>query len=85
MDIRELATWLVNADGNGASDEEFAETVILMHKIWKTGNPNVEITKEDMLEANTATIASHLKEWLDEIIFSTEMDPSCWWKDNTEE
>ena len=83
MDSREVATWFANPTGEGASDEEFAETIILAYKIWKTGNPRVKLTKEDMINADTETIASNIKEILNEVIFSDEMDPSCWWKDNT--
>lgn len=84
MDMQEIASWLANPTGEGASDEEFAETIILAYKIWKTGNPKANITKDDMLNADTKTITSNIKQQLDEIIFSEEMDPSCWWKQEDE-
>lgn len=84
MDSRKVATWLANPTGEGASDEEFAETIVLAYKIWKTGNPRVELTKEDMINADIETITSDIEEILAEVIFSDEMDSGCWWKDNTD-
>lgn len=73
------ARWLM--DGDGATDEEFAETFVLMAKIKKgqSGAP-VSLTKEDMTGADTEEIASMIKNMLDEILFSTEIDSGTWWK-----
>ena len=80
MDERKIATWLANIDSNGASDEEFAETIVLSYMIWKTGNRNYQLTAEDMKNADTAELTGHIKMCLDEILFSEDADPSCWWK-----
>ena len=78
--MKDFALWLANPTSEGATDEEFAETIVLAHKIWKTGDPEADLTKKDMVKANTEEIAANIKEILDEIIFSKEIDPSCWWK-----
>ena len=84
MDVREVAKCLANADGNGFGDVKFAETFVLMYKIWKTNNVNYELTREDM---NNFEIGE-FKEWLTgciaEILFSEEIDPSAWWKQKGE-
>ena len=82
MGLTDLAIWLTNVDCTGASDEEFAEFIILTYKMWKTNDPKTTITKDDMLNADTSAIASKLKEILDEIISSDEVDTYCWWKQN---
>lgn len=80
MDIREMAVWLANLDGNGATDEELAEFFVLYNKIIRTENPDVEITKEDMLNADVNSIMNLIWNPIDEIIFSEEVDASAWWK-----
>lgn len=80
MDIREMAVWLANIDGKGATDEEFAEFFVLYNKIVKTENPDVELTKEDMVNADVNGIMKSIKDPVDEIIFSEEVDISAWWK-----
>ena len=78
--IKEIATWLANVEGEGASDEEFAETLILAQKMRQTQNKDTVLTADDMNNADTADISGHIKDCLDEILFSEEMDSSCWWK-----
>lgn len=80
MNLKETAEWLAE----DASDEEFAEFLILAYKIWNSGDRNTTLTKEDMQNADIEAITSTLKNILDEIIFSDEMDTSCWWKESTE-
>ena len=76
MDIREMAVWLTER----ATDEEFAEFFVLYYKIFKTGNLDVELTKEDMVNADVDGIMKSIKDSVDEIIFSEEVDVSAWWK-----
>lgn len=80
MDIREMAVWLANIDGKGATDEEFAEFFVLYNKIVKTENPSVELTKEDMVNADVVSIVNSILNPVDEIIFSEEVVTSAWWK-----
>lgn len=80
LTIKEIATWLANVEGEGASDEEFAETLILAQKMRQTQNRDTFLTADDMNNADTADISGHIKDCLDEILFSEEMDSSCWWK-----
>ena len=80
MNIREMAVWLANLDGNGATDEEFAEFFVLYNKIIRTENPDVEITKEDMVFADVNSIMNLIWNPVDEIISSEEVDASAWWK-----
>lgn len=76
MDIREMAVWLAER----AIDEEFAEFFVLYYKIFKTGNLDVELTKEDMVNADVDSIMKSIKDSVNEIIFSEEVDASAWWK-----
>ncbi len=80
MNNREVAAWLANLDSNGATDEEFAEFVALAYLIWKTKDPNHELTKEDMQNLDVEDLTDSLKQVMNEIVFSEEMDQSCWWK-----
>ena len=76
MDIREMAVWLTER----ATDEEFAELFVLYNKMVKTGDLDVELTKEDMVNADVDGIMKFIKDCVDEIIFSEEVDASAWWK-----
>lgn len=77
MDIREMAVWLTER----ATDEEFAEFFVLYYKIFKTGNLDVELTKEDMANADIDEIVRYaIKNPIEEILFSEEVDASAWWK-----
>ena len=84
IDPNEVAVWLMNLDGNGASDEEFAEFVATCYYIWKTDNPNYVLTKEDMQNLNTKELTDTLKETMDEIVFDKDIDSYCWWKQKEE-
>ena len=80
MGIKDMAVWLANIDGNGATDEAFAEFFVLYNKIKKTEDPNVDLTKDDMTNADVAQIVKDIENPLNEIIFSEEVDISAWWK-----
>lgn len=80
MDIREMAVWLTEK----ATDEEFAEFFVLYYKIFKTGDLDVELTKEDMVNADVDGIMKSIKDSVDEIIFSEEVDTWAWWKQKGE-
>ena len=75
----EAAEWLVN----DANDEEYAEALVLTYIGWKHGllKTTSELTKEDMLTADTQAIADMVKETLDEILFSKDIDSCAWWKE----
>ncbi len=77
----EVARWLMDG-GDNAIDVEFAETFVLMYKIYKEkpGDKEISLTKEDMTEADTQAIANMVKAILDEVLFSKEIDSSAWWK-----
>ena len=58
----EVATWLFNPNGFGATDEEFAETFVLAYKIWKEGyGVDGRLTVEDMYKYDTQEIADCLQ------------------------
>ena len=80
MSTVELAQYLSSASGE-CSDEEFAE---LMVRIYRSlDDPKLAtkpLTKEDMIGFNTDEFAKWIKNVLDEIIFSKEIDASAWWK-----
>ena len=77
----EVATWLFNPNGFGATDEEFAETFVLAYKIWKEGyGVDGRLTVEDMYKYDTQEIADCLQRCLHEIIYDEDVDESAWWK-----
>ena len=71
----------------GISDVDFAETLVLMYKMHNNFDniENEKLTVEDMQNANTEAITNFVKNCLDEIIYSEEIDRSAWWKQNNEE
>lgn len=79
MDLRKIARWLALE----TDDETFAEFFVTAYKMWKTNNIDVEITKETMQNIDTEKLTGELKLMLNEIIFSEEIAPSCWWKKQT--
>lgn len=79
MNPKEVAEWLINEDGNGASDEEFAETIVYMQRIFKGNKEDIK-TAEDMTKIDTKEFSIWIKDCLDEIIFGTECNISAWWK-----
>ena len=75
----DTARWLANFDGNGASDEAFAEFFVTFYKMHKENKEAVP-SSADMLEFNPDEFSSWIHEVLEEILFSEEIGPSCWWK-----
>ena len=83
MNESELAKWLANTDGDGATDEEFAEFFVKLYLIWNNKkDPKENLTADDMKNFDTLRFTTWLKEVLDEIIFLDEVDASAWWKNN---
>jgi len=85
ISTRDAAEFLANVNSDGASDEKFAETVLLAYKMWKEGKSDVSLTKRDFLECDPEKISTTLKDILSEIIFSEDIDESAWWKVKEEE
>ena len=79
MTPREVAEWLINEDGNGATDEEFAETFVYIQRIFNGNKEGIQ-TSEDIINVNTEELAKWIKSCLDEIIFDSECNKSAWWK-----
>lgn len=79
MTPREVAEWLINEDGNGATDEEFAETFAYMQRIFGENKEDIK-TPKDMMNIDTEELANWVKRCLDEIIFDSECNKSAWWK-----
>lgn len=81
-----VSDWLNNSDGFGASDEEFAETFVLLYlknqSHWKKA---VSLSADDMKNFSTEKFAKWMKSCLDEIIFSEDIDTSAWWKKTEED
>jgi hypothetical protein len=76
---REVALWLANIEGEGATDKEFAETIMLAYKMKKTGDAEAVLTKDDIVNNHKiAELAQELQHTLWEIIFSKEETSSCW-------
>ena len=74
----QVALWLQEGGEDGASDVEFAETMVRLWKLQNNGNS--ELSKEDMQEFDTTKFCNWLESCLDDIIFSEETDSSAWWK-----
>ena len=75
----EVAEWLVN----DASDEEYAEALVLTYIGWKHGitKRTDELTKKDMISIDPQDVSDMVYSCLWEIIFSDECDPNAWWKE----
>ena len=74
----EVAEWLVNE----ATDEEYAETLVLTYIGWKRGvlMSEDELTKEDMTSIDPQDVSDMVYQCLDEILFGDEIDTDAWWK-----
>lgn len=80
LDMIELAQYLSSPNGE-CSDEDFAELMVRLYR--SQNNPEFAtkpLTKEDMTGFKTEEFAKWIKNVLDEIIFSEEIDTSAWWK-----
>lgn len=76
MSAYDIAEWLYEH----ATDEEFAETFVLLD-IMKHGKIENGLSKTQMLKANTKRISEELKSSLDEILpINSECDTDAWWK-----
>lgn len=76
MSAYDVAEWLYEH----ATDEEFAETFVLLD-IMKHGKIENGLSKTQMLKANTKRISEELKSSLDEILpINSECDTDAWWK-----
>ena len=74
----EVAEWLVNE----ATDEEYAEALVLTYIGWKRGviKSIDELTKEDMTSIDPQDVSDMVYQCLDEILFGDEIDAGAWWK-----
>ena len=72
--------YLANPDGNGATDVEFAETMVAWYLLQTNSKENNKLTKKIMRDFDTEACAKLMKDILDEILFSEEIDSSAWWK-----
>ena len=79
-DYMEFAEWLANIDGEGATDEEFAEFFVYMYKM----NKSRDLSASDMRNAPIDEITKWINECLHEIIESEEECQSAWWKQKGE-
>ena len=74
MDYLKIANAL-----NDANDEVLASAMVAWYKLFKKGD--VIIDKTDMNSFDLEGFISWLKDVLDEIIFSKEIDSLAWWKE----
>ena len=80
MDLREVAAWLANVDGSGATDEEFAEAIVLAYKMWQENSTDIVLSESDMNKFSVDEFIADLADTLEEIIFCDDVCESCWWK-----
>ena len=77
------AEWLANINQEGADDIQFAETMVMLYKIQQADTEEIDhinITAEDIKKFDIEGFTDWLKETLNEIINSDEVDSSAWWK-----
>lgn len=84
---KEVAEWLFKGGEDGASDEEFVETFVALQKMRNDKTlfsekdiANVEIKATDIVNLDTEELCKWIKETLNEIIHSEEVDAEAWWK-----
>ncbi len=76
---REVAAWVMNVGGTGATDEEFAEFFVYLERMREDRKFQIK-TPGDML-INTERLSDWVDGSLQEIIYGNEGDdPVCWWK-----
>ncbi len=81
MGMTELAQFLSSPNGESCTDEEFAELMVRLYGSQKDSSfATKRLSKEDMTNFDTDSFTKWLKNVLDEIIFSEEIDSSAWWK-----
>ena len=83
MDKQEVAMWLsgVSPLAYVADDIQFAETMVLMYIRNQKDSEKIELTAEDLRSFDTKEFAKWIKDTLDEILFSKEIDTYAWWKE----
>jgi hypothetical protein len=74
-------TYLIANNLDGLSDVEFAEVFAAYYKIHFKGKKDGIIVQDDM-DFNIRELTNHLEKYLNEIIYSEEMDMTAWWKDD---
>lgn len=78
--FRSFITWILNNDGNGATDEEYAEFFVYLYKLWKDDTASSP-TSVDMLNAPIDDITSWINTSLREILpADSECCTGAWWK-----
>ena len=83
MNPYSVASWLANIDGSGASDEEFAETMVILSRLNESNNKknDVQLNDLDMTSFDVDNFTGWINGCLDEVLFSKEFDESAWWKE----
>lgn len=74
------AAALADLNGDGLSDEQFAEFFVLAYKMWKTNDSHTVLTADDMNHADVDAITNKLNETLKEILFDEDVCTLAWWK-----
>ena len=85
-DPKEIAIWLCNEDGEGATDEEFAEVFATMAKIRRnkySPAEQLELEASDVTGFDIGKLCRWIQESLEEIIHDEEVDTYAWWKKST--
>ena len=75
MNPLDVAKWLHEAD-----DEAFAETFVYLDKFSRERKENPRVEAEDMRHFDLTSAVSFIKDVLDEILFSPEIQEGAWWK-----
>ena len=86
VSLNDVVNYLTECD-----DEQFTEVFALY---WKLRNVNKNASEQlraedivlnaDDMEFDVNELVTHLKDSLDEIIFSDDIDSSAWWKEKKE-
>lgn len=75
---KEVAEWLAQ----GASDEEFAETMVQFFLYYNKNKPfNENLTVRDMTNTDADMVGNKIAQMLREILCDGDMCQSAWWKD----
>ena len=77
MDMYEVVKYLHDC----CDDETFAEIFVRYHYMQKGYAEDRHLSPKDML-IDVDELAKHIRDVLDEIIYSSDIDSSAWWKLN---
>jgi len=77
MDMYEVVKYL----HDGCDDETFAEIFVRYHYMQEGYAEDRHLSPKDML-IDVDELAKHIRDVLDEIIYSSDIDSSAWWKLN---